>query len=582
EIHKYLTDPTKPDTDDDGIGDGDWQERREYAYYIRSILRFMYPFDEDALNDNFQDARVLREADDFAELEVIHYPFGTAEASIGANPNWQEEYAGMTKYLAPGITTNWDETMKQDLLAKLAADGIIVNNLTDKQAVQQVSSWVLSKYHEYADIFTTYYVYYPNGVPEIYPGLEDAFDRDNGDYGWTVQEQFEHELLGKGMYYNQTRGTCTSTAIALNTVLRAIGIPTRMIIVIPIVDASNPNQSQLAEQRISNNHVRQVVLDWLSGAGTGFTAHTFNEVYVGNEWHRLNYCKLGQPILDEYCLGLHTHLYTFHDLSDANLTPTWGWRYGKRITNDVFGYHNPYTTITLSDPNAKTIGPTIYVDDDAPGDPGPGNPVISDPCEDGSILHPFDSIQEAIDASDYLDIVIAQQGTYTGIGNRDIDFRGLAITVRSTDPNDPNVVAATVIDCQSSELEPHRGFYFHSSEDSYSILNGLTITNGYVSGNWPDDSGGGISCYYASRTIGNCVITGNGAVHNRGGVWNAQWSQQPEPNQLLLHRELGLGLWWWDVQYHRQQSGSDQLYVQWKLRLFGRCYGKLQRYPFDD
>ena len=57
EIHKYLTDPTKKDTDGDGIPDGDWNERREYTYSIRSILQFMPPFDSAALNDDFQDAR---------------------------------------------------------------------------------------------------------------------------------------------------------------------------------------------------------------------------------------------------------------------------------------------------------------------------------------------------------------------------------------------------------------------------------------------------------------------------------------------------------------------------------------------
>ena len=39
---------------------------------------------------------------------------------------------------------------------------------------------------------------------------------------------------------------------------------------------------------------------------------------------------------------------------------------------------------------------TWYVDDDAPNDPGPGDPTISDPNEDGSPAHPFDEIQEDI------------------------------------------------------------------------------------------------------------------------------------------------------------------------------------------
>jgi probable HAF family extracellular repeat protein len=54
----------------------------------------------------------------------------------------------------------------------------------------------------------------------------------------------------------------------------------------------------------------------------------------------------------------------------------------------------------------------LYVDDDAPNDPGPGDPSISDPLEDGSKAHPFDAIQEAIDAALCRDTVIVLDGTY--------------------------------------------------------------------------------------------------------------------------------------------------------------------------
>jgi hypothetical protein len=122
EIHKYLTDPNNPDTDDDGISDGDWQERREYTYWVRSILRFMPPFDEDALNDDFQDANVLEQEDYYIEMEVIHYPFSTAEDSISANPNWQQDYAGMTEYLQPARTP----TIPTAKSKNVAGSGIIV------------------------------------------------------------------------------------------------------------------------------------------------------------------------------------------------------------------------------------------------------------------------------------------------------------------------------------------------------------------------------------------------------------------------------------------------------------------------
>ena len=151
-----------------------------------------------------------------------------------------------------------------------------------------------------------------------------------------------------------------------------------------------------------------------------------------------------------------------------------------------------------------------YVDDNAPGDPAPGDPTISAPCENGSMAHPFDAIQEAIDAADPNDTVIVADGTYTGAGNRDIDFGGKAITVCSA--NGPE---SCEIDCEGTETAPHRGFYFHSQEDPNSVLDGFTITNGYVYGY--DDGGGGIRCLNSSPVIRNCILKYNETLKGDGG-----------------------------------------------------------------
>ena len=52
---------------------------------------------------------------------------------------------------------------------------------------------------------------------------------------------------------------------------------------------------------------------------------------------------------------------------------------------------------------------TWYVDDDAAGDPSPNDPADSDPLEDGSVAHPFDAIQEGIDAA-----IVGDQVQVTG------------------------------------------------------------------------------------------------------------------------------------------------------------------------
>jgi len=164
-----------------------------------------------------------------------------------------------------------------------------------------------------------------------------------------------------------------------------------------------------------------------------------------------------------------------------------------RIINgrvDVGADESPYEGFQL----------TFIVDDDGPAD--------------------FNTIRAAINAARDDDTVVVAPGTYTGEGNRDLDFLRKAITVRSTDPNDPNVVENTIIDCNGTEEEPHRGFYFHYGEDANSILNGLTITNGYASsGIWLDYCGGAILLTdNSSPTITNCTLSENTATSG-GGIF---------------------------------------------------------------
>lgn len=126
------------------------------------------------------------------------------------------------------------------------------------------------------------------------------------------------------------------------------------------------------------------------------------------------------------------------------------------------------------------------------------------------------TIQRAIDIVRQGSTVIVLPGTYTGPGNRDLDFNWKAITLRSTDPNDPNIVQATVIDCNGAESEPHRGFYFHNGEDANSIVDGLTIKNGYAVSY---RGGGGIRCDDSSPTIKNCTFTQNSTHYSGGGIY---------------------------------------------------------------
>jgi len=118
---------------------------------------------------------------------------------------------------------------------------------------------------------------------------------------------------------------------------------------------------------------------------------------------------------------------------------------------------------------------------------------------------PLATVQKGIDLAEDGDTVVVLPGTYTGDGNRDIDFKGKAITVRSE--GGPRTC---IIDCQGSWKEFHRGFDFYSGEDTNSVLEGFTVTGGYA------DWGGGIRCGGGGPYIRNCVIVANVAYEGGG------------------------------------------------------------------
>ncbi len=152
--------------------------------------------------------------------------------------------------------------------------------------------------------------------------------------------------------------------------------------------------------------------------------------------------------------------------------------------------------------------PFLFVDDDAINDHLSGNPDVSDPLENGSSEHPFDSIQEAINKATPEDTIIVLPGIYTGIGNRDIDFKRKAITVRSK-----YGASDCIIDCQKMG----RGFDF-TYEEKDSIVNGLTIINGVAY------TGGGIICSMSNPTIKNCIFTNNSSYWCGGGIYLSEAS----------------------------------------------------------
>jgi len=128
----------------------------------------------------------------------------------------------------------------------------------------------------------------------------------------------------------------------------------------------------------------------------------------------------------------------------------------------------------------------------------------------------FPTIQAAVDAALDGDVIELSDGVFIGPGNRDIDYLGEAVTIRSQS----DLPEVCVIDCEGSPADEHRGFIFQSGEGPESGLEDVTITNGFIaSGEWPLNAGGGILCRLeSSPTISKVIFEGNTGLVGGGGM----------------------------------------------------------------
>ena len=149
----------------------------------------------------------------------------------------------------------------------------------------------------------------------------------------------------------------------------------------------------------------------------------------------------------------------------------------------------------------------------APGDGVAGTIVVN---AEGTGDYP--TIQAAIDAAVTDDVIELASGTYTGDGNRDINFLGKAITVHSQS-FDPTMC---IIDCEGSELDQHRGFIFNSGELPTSELIGVTVTGGWVTS--PSCGGAMICTGNSAPSITNCRF-----VDSRASCGGLVWCQNSNP-----------------------------------------------------
>jgi len=146
----------------------------------------------------------------------------------------------------------------------------------------------------------------------------------------------------------------------------------------------------------------------------------------------------------------------------------------------------------------------------------------------------FATIQEAIDAAAPAETIVLADGIFTGPGNRDLNFLGKDIIVRSQSGD----ASLCVIDCQGSETDPHRGFQMSSGESATTVLEYVTIrggwrntgAGGHISGSNPtlrgvvfaDNTGvdgGGLIVANGNPLLEDCVFENNVVSDAGGGIY---------------------------------------------------------------
>ncbi len=151
--------------------------------------------------------------------------------------------------------------------------------------------------------------------------------------------------------------------------------------------------------------------------------------------------------------------------------------------------------VTLAVPGQTALAASITVDDDGPAD--------------------YPTIKGAIGAASPGDVIVVSPGTYSEV---DLTLSAANITLQSTDPEDPSIVAATIIDGSDT------GYAVSFLNGDTSVLEGFTITNGLDRNIWIQSS---------SPVIKNCVINQYKSPTVLGGGIYAESSSPTIVNNII-------------------------------------------------
>lgn len=341
EYCKYQTDPTSADSDEDGISDSDWNERREYTYSIRAVLELKPPCNLEAMNDLFQDARLIESPVSdysYSKVEVIVYPYASPVLLPQPYPH-QLTLEAFRKYIEATIDLNYSPEMREEVQQILSEATHTLDVLTKLQ-------------HEIAQMKLTtplyapfVYTYESQGKLIVDQTFFKSLDQEVTEA--EIEEALAVNYFGDSMFKRKRYGACISRARLFTSMLRAAGIPARVSMSVPMLYYYKGTgewkhlMKKLNKEEITGNFSYDKPT---APNEVAIVGHSQVEVYLNNHWIRLGY-QINEGPLFAGTDKVFIKIIDAAEFSEIDFTKTWSPR--------QWVEERPYKTVELSDQAAK-------------------------------------------------------------------------------------------------------------------------------------------------------------------------------------------------------------------------------------
>ena len=339
EYCKYRTDPTLSDSDGDGTPDAAWDERREYTYSIRAVLELKPPWNLEAMNDLFQDARLMESPQSsYQKIEVIIYPYASPVLLPTSYPH-QITSEAFRKYTDPASDLNYSPEMQREIQQMLS-------NATNTLDVLAKLLHEIGQMKLTLPLYAPFvYTYKQEGKLVVdqtfFESIEQAVTETE------IQEALAVNYFGDSMFKEKKYGACISRARLLASMLRASGIPARVTMGVPLIYYyKGTGEWKRLIKNLSNEEVaggffydKPSIPNQVRVVG-----HSQVEVYLNNHWIRLGY-QINEGPLFAGMDQVFIKIVDAADLAEIDFTQTWApvqWM-----------KERPYRTVELSDQAAK-------------------------------------------------------------------------------------------------------------------------------------------------------------------------------------------------------------------------------------